>query len=151
MHLSEYTSTQLVPAELQVHIDNTVSVGSFVAVLDEDTDKKYHIAKVLDVAEQQTTLHYYATKGNRLRGAIWRPVYTIPRTNTVVMDHAPDTINRNHVHYTGVIPTRPIDDSLIILPNVGMTPRLRVNARCREILLTKTGYSHHIYGRTWSV
>ena len=148
MHISPYSSTQRVPAELQLHIDNTVSVGSYVALLDKSTDMKYHIAKVLDVGEISTTLHYYASKGRRLREAIWRPLYAHPRSNVVVME-MPDTIIRNHLQYTGTIDTRPLGDSLIILPNIGMTDRNRINVRTRTILTSKVGYAHHRITTTW--
>ena len=149
MHISPYTSNQRVPAELQLRVDNTVTPGSFVAVLDDSNDKKYHIAKVLDVGEQSTTLHYYATRARRLRDAIWRPLYAHPRSNVIVMEQ-PDTIIRNHLTYTGTIHTRPINDSLILLPNIGMTDRQRVNSRTRQILGSKSGYKHHILLRTWN-
>ena len=148
MHMSPYTSPNVVPAQLQVHIDNTVSVGTFVAVLDNSNDKRYHIAKVLDIGEHTTMLHYYGTRAPRLRNAIWHPVYTHPRTNVIIMEE-PDTIVLHHMKYTGTIDTRPIDDSLIILPNVGMTDKLRINARSRQILRSKTGYSHHRLTHTW--
>ena len=148
MHMSPYSSPNRVPAQLQVHIDNTVSVGTYVAVLDNSNDKRYHIAKVLDIGEHTTMLHYYGTKAARLRNAIWHPVYTHPRTNVIVMQE-PDTIVRHHMKYTGTIDTRPIDDSLIILPNVGITDKMRINARSRKILRSKTGYSHHRLTHTW--
>ena len=150
MHLSPYSSTRLVPGELQLHVDTDVSVGSYVAVVDNTGDKRYHIAKVLDVGEHSTVLHYCATKSHRLRDAIWKPIYTLPHSNVAVLDQ-PDTINRNHVHYTGTINTLPIGESLIILPNVGMTPRMRVNSRSHSILRTKAGYSHHRYSITWTI
>ena len=148
MHISPYTSSQPVPAEVQLRVDNTVNANTFVAVLDATNDKKYHIAKVLEVGEQSTTLHYYATKSRRLRDAIWRPLYAHPRSNVILMEQ-PDTIIRNHLRYTGTIDTRPIDDSLILLPNIGMTDRLRVNSRTRTILSRKAGYTHHRLERTW--
>ena len=70
MYMSPYTSPNVVPAQLQVHIDNTVSVGTFVAVLDNSNDKRYHIAKVLGIGEHTTLLHYYDTKVPRLRNAM---------------------------------------------------------------------------------
>ena len=45
MHISPYKSTKLVPAELQVRVDNTVTAGTFVAVLDSTHDRRFHIAK----------------------------------------------------------------------------------------------------------
>ena len=149
MHISPYTSSGRVPAELQLRVDTSVTPGCFVAVLDDSTDKKYHIAKVLDVGERSTTLHYYATSCRRLRDAKWRALYAHPRSN-VILREKPDTIIRNHLRYTGTIDTRHIDDSLILLPNVGMTPRSRINHRTRTILSSKTGYKHHILLRTWN-
>ena len=149
MHISPYTSSGRVPAELQLKVDTTVTPNTFVAVLDDSSDKKYHIAKVLDVGERSTTLHYYATKGRKLRGATWRGLYHHPHSNVILMEK-PDTIIRNHLRYTGTIDTRHIDDSLILLPNVGMTPRRRINIRTRQILRSKTGYSHHVLLRTWN-
>ena len=149
MHISPYTATTQVPAELQLRVDNTVTAGSYVAVLDDTNDRKYHIAKVLDVGEQSTTLHYYATKSRRLRDALWKPLYAHPRSN-VILTEEPDTIIRNNLRYTGTIDTRPINDSLILLANVGMTDRNRVMRRTRQILQRKTGYKHHILTRTWN-
>ena len=62
----------------------------------------------------------------------------------------PDTIIREDLKYTGTIDTRHIDDSLILLANVGLTDRKRINQRTRNILRTKEGYSHHVFGTTWS-
>ena len=111
----------------------TLSLSDPLVVLDNDTDSHYHIAKVVDVNENTTHLHYYATKSKRLRGAKWEPLYTLPNSNRVVTVQ-PDTIDRDCRQYMGVIDTRPIDDNLIILANVGMTDTNCVNARSRGIL-----------------
>ena len=148
MHMSPYTSSHEVPAQLQLHIDNTVSVGTYVAVLDNDNDTKYHIAKVLDINEHTTKLHYYCTKGKRLRSAKWQPLYVSPNSNMVVTVQ-PDTIDRDYRYYTGAINTLPIEESLIILANVGMTDAMRVNTRSRNILRRKTKYAHHRITFTW--
>ena len=149
MHISPYTSTTRVPAELQLRVDNTVTVGSYVAVLDDSDSKKFHVAKVLHVDEQITLLHYYATTARRLRNAIWKGLYTHPRTNVIDMQK-PDTIIRNNLRYTGTINTRPVNDSLILLANLGMTDRGRIIDRTRKVLKSKNGYSHHILRRTWN-
>merc|ERR1712159_921850 len=46
MHMNRYKALGEVPAALQVIHDTTVSVGSYVAVLDNDTDAHYHLAQV---------------------------------------------------------------------------------------------------------
>ena len=65
------------PAELKVHVDNTVSAGAYVSVLDESNDTKYHIiTKVrFDVSELTTTIHYYGVKKRRLREVICKSLY----------------------------------------------------------------------------
>ena len=124
-------------------------MGSYVAVLDETGDKNYHVAKVIDIGERTTELHYHATRGKRLRNAKWQPLYTQPHTNVTVME-LPETITRHHTLFRGIINTLPIDgDSLILLPNLGMTDKLRIGAKTRAILKNKSGYSHHRLGDTW--
>ena len=147
MHISHYKSTGQVPHQLQLHIDNSINVGSFVAVRDSQDSIYYHIAKILSVGEQATTVHYYASPEKRLRNCIWNPLYGTPGSNLVSMVE-PQNIARNNLRYTGHIDTLPIPDSLIILPNLGMTNKGRINARTRKILLSKTSpngskYKHH--------
>ena len=151
MHMSPYTSARQVPAELQLRVDNSISPGSFVAVLDSTDETRYHVAKILDVGEQSTILHYYATKCPRLRDAKWKALYAVPRSNRIVME-GPDTRIRDDLRYTGTIDTRPLEDSLILLPNIGFTPNhKRINVRTRNILNRKPGnYKHHVLMRTWN-
>ena len=148
MHMSKYTSTRPVSAKLQMYIDNSYSVDSFVAILDREHDTHYHIAKILDLGEHTTTVHYYATYGNRLRSATWKPLYQLPHTNQIVMEK-PDTINRNRTQWTGTVDTQPVGKGLIILSNIGMTANMKVNSRARKILRSMTTYSHHILTNTW--
>ena len=150
MHISPYTAEERVPAELQIRVDNSVTAGTFVAVLDETSETKYHVAKVLEVGEHTTTLHYYATRSNRrLRDCKWKALYAHPRSNVITMEQ-PDTIIRNELRYTGTIDTRPIEDSLMLLANLGLSPRGQINARTRKILRSKARYSHHVFGTTWN-
>ena len=148
MHISKYTSDQPVPANLQMYIDNSHNEGSFVAVLDDDEDTHYHIAKILSVDEHTTTIHYYATYGPRLRSAQWKPLYQLPHTNQIVMKK-PNTINRNHTQWTGNIDTLPTGEGLIILANIGMTASMKIDSRARKILRSMNKYSHHVLTHTW--
>ena len=148
MHMSKYTSTKNVPAKLQMYIDNSHNVGSFVAVKDQPEDNHYHLAKILSVDEHTTTVHYYATYGTRLRSATWKPLYQLPHTNQVVMKK-PETINREHVQWTGTVETQPTGEGLIILANVGMTPNMKIGSRSRKILTSMNDHSHHILTNTW--
>ena len=76
-------------------------------------------------------------------------MYHHPHSNEIVF-REPETITRNFRRYTGAIPTAEPEDSLIVLANVSMTDRMRVEARCREILRRKM-YAHHVLSRTWRV
>ena len=148
MHISNYTSEQSVPANLQLYIDNSFNVGSFVAFLDKADDTLYHLAKILSVDEHTTTIHYYAAYGRRLRSVTWKPLFQLPHTNQIVMSK-PDTINRDHVQWTGTIDTLPMGKGLVILANLGMTANMRINSRAFKILRSMNKYSHHILTHTW--
>ena len=147
--ISPYHSDREVAPQLQLHIDTTVSVGTYVAVIDTTGDTRYHLAQVIDIGEDQTLVHYHATRGKKLRGATWRPIYKHPNTNRYVMEE-PETINRADTRFTGTFPTRPTEDSLIILANVGMTGTMKIDARSRNILKKMNKYRHHIIQQTWN-
>ena len=147
MHINRYKAVDQVPAALQLIIDHTVSVGSYVAVLDEHDAPRYHLAQVIDITNQNTTLHYMGTKSSRLRDAKWVKLYHHPGSGEVVM-YQPRTLVRNWTRYTGVIDTREREDSLIILPNVGLTDRARINVASRNAL-ARFPQTHHVVGRTW--
>ena len=144
MHITKYKSPNEVPPSLQIVHDTTVSVGSHVAVMDNDTDTRYHIAKVTDINDQTTTLHYMATKGSQLRSAVWTYLYHHPGSGQVV-PHQPQTIARAWTRFEGRIRTQPMNDSLIIMANVGFTDRMRINAASRNIL-NRLSQRHHILG-----
>ena len=147
MHLSKYKSPDRVPGDIQVALDPEVTVGSFIALLDDTDDNRYHIAKVIDITDDNTTVHYHGTMSRQLRGAAWKPLFHHPGTNEVTL-HTPANLARGWTMFTGVIETRSLDDSLIILANLGLTDTMRLNATTRK-LLNRTKYKHHIKGRTW--
>ena len=147
MHMSKYKSPDYVPGDLQVAVDNEVTVGSFIAVLDDSEDKHYHVAKVIDITDDNTVIHYYFTKSRQLRGAKWTALFHHPGTNELV-PHEPTALVRNWARYTGTIETRSMDDSLVVLANLGLTDTFRLNAATRK-LLARTKLQHHIMGNTW--
>ena len=148
MHLSKYKSADIVPGDLQIAVDNEVTVGSFIAVLDDDSDTHYHVAKVIDITDEHTKLHYYGTKGRKLRGAKWVSLFHHPGTNEVIQHEPNHAYVRNWAMYTGTIDTRARDDSLVVLANLGLNPSMRLNAATKR-LLERTKYKHHVIGRTW--
>ena len=144
MHINRYKAADEVPPGLQLVIDDTVYVGSYVAVLDDSDATHYHLAEVLDINDQTTKLHYLATKARHLRSAIWTKLYHHPGSNEVTTEQ-PMNLIRNWMRYTGEIETKEIEDSLIILPNVGFTEMMRVNTYSRNAL-GRLPYQHHRMG-----
>ena len=149
MHMLRYRSPDEVPANLQMYIDNTISVGSYVAVLDDSEDRHYHVAQVLDITDHNTTIQYMGTGARNLRGAQWKKLYHLPGSNEISTAE-PQTIVRNWMRFTGTIRTGAGEDSLIILANLGFTGpnTMRINSRTRKIL-SRTKLRHHVIGRTW--
>ena len=127
--------------------DNTVRVNSFVAVLDDSDDQNYHVAQVVDITDNLVTLHYLGTRGSRLRSAKWAPLYH-SLDGTKLLFYTPNTITRNHRRLLGEIENKAIEDSLIILPNLGFTDHMRLSRDTVDILRRYPDYSHHVYKRT---
>ena len=148
MHLNRYKAHTEVPAELQIVVDNTVSVGSYVAVLDDDEHHHYHIAQVIDINDRETQLHYLGTKSGSIRSAVWSKLYRHPGTNRVTYNQ-PENLVRRWTRYTGSIDTKEPGDSLIIIANVGLTDRMRLN-RASTRILSRKRVIHHVMGRTWN-
>ena len=147
MHLNKYKAHTEVSAELQIVVDNTVSVGSYVAVLDDDEHHHYHIAQVIDINDRETQLHYLGTKSGSIRSAVWSKLYRHPGTNRVTYNQ-PENLVRRWTRYTGSIDTKEPGDSLIIMANVGLTDRMRLN-RASTRILSRKRVIHHVMGRTW--
>ena len=72
----------------------------------------------------------------------------LPHTNQIVMEK-PDTINRNHVQWTGTLDNTATGSDLVILANIGMTPTMKITSRTRKVLRSMNKYSHHILTTTW--
>jgi len=147
MHMNMYRSPEEVDAAIQMVHDTTVYVGSYVAVLDSTDAEHYHIAHVIDINDKLTKLHYLGTRSQYLRNAVWSKLYHHPGTNLVV-DRQPENIARDWSRFTGTVPTMFPDDSLIILANVGMTDRMRVDKYARN-KLGRLEQTHHIFMTTF--
>jgi len=148
MHMNRYKAHSEVPAELQVVVDNTVSVGSYVAVLDDDEDHRYHIAQVIDINDRETKLHYLGTRSRSIRSAVWTKLYRHPGTNRVTFNQ-PENLVRNWTRYTGSIDTKVPGESLIIMANVGLTDTMRLN-RSSSRILSRRNVTHHVMTVTWN-
>ena len=147
MHMVPYRPDDFVEHQQRAVVDNTVYLNSYVAVLDNDDDDNYHVAKVIGLTAQETTLHYMGTSSKTLRSAKWRLMYHRLDGEGLQWDN-PNTITHRHTPLTGTIDTRPIEDSLIILPNLGFTEQGRLN-KDTQAVLNSYPQKHHVYRRTW--
>ena len=126
--------------------DNTVMVGSLVAVLDSAEDTHYHVAEVTDMADDLTMLRYLGTKSKTLRSAVWQYAYMSNRT-TVLKDREHPALQ--HRQLIGSVRTLPIGESLIIMPNLGLDEHMRFTKDTIEIL-KDFPEKHHVHGMTWA-
>ena len=147
MHMVPYAPDNHVEQQQRAAVDLTVYVNSHVAVLDDSEDNHYHIAKVVGLTEAETTLHYLGTTSKALRSAKWSLMYHKLGNEVGYLKHS-RAITDAHEPLLGTIPTRPMDDSLIILTNVGLTDRMRLNKDTISILKEFT-QEHHVLHRTW--
>ena len=90
----------------------------------------YHIAKVNDIGESTITVHYMGTSGSNLNSATWSLAYAKPHSGKIVF---PQNQGKN-TPLTGVITLEPDDEgrTLLIMPNVGLTPASKVVNKPRE-------------------
>ena len=148
MHMIPYRPDTVVEEEQRFIQDNSVTVGSYVAVMDDSEDDHYHIAKVIEMTDDLTTLHYLGTGSKTLRSAAWKPMYHDAITGVGYKYYDQRTMDRDWKRLTGSIDTRPIEDSLIILPNVGFNEYMRLSKDTQQILNTFR-QKHHVHKRTW--
>ena len=158
MHMHHYRPDQHVLYEQQAVHDNSVMVGSFVAVLDTAGDAHYHVAKVTDITETCTKLHYLGTQSTQLRSAVWRFLFHPKRQGRRVRNRGrppQETYLQNAREkgypnpLVGDIDTLPIGESLIVLPNLGFSDRMQLS-KDSILLLRELPYKHHVLLKTWS-
>ena len=147
MHLKPYSPDDHLEHQQRAVVDNTVYVNSYVAVMDDTDDNNYHVAKVIGLTNAETTLHYMGTGSKALRSAKWRLMYH-KLDNTGYRYYDPNVITQAHEPLTGTIDTRPIEDSLIILPNLGFNNHAQLNKDTVQVLKTFP-LRHHVFKHTW--
>jgi len=147
-HLTPYRARGEVPPALQVAHDDSVWVGSYVAVQDNSEDNYFHIGQVIDITDQLTTIHYMGTRSRNLRSAVWKKLYHHPGTRQVVNEQ-PENLIQNWTRFTGEVPTQHRNDSLIVLSNLGFIKNGILNAVSRN-MLSRLPLGHHIMRRTWN-
>ena len=117
----------------QLITDTTVTKDSFIAVLDDVDDQRYHLAKVIDIHDDLVTVHYYATRSQNIVNAVWKPLWMTPRRKEVTWVE-PQGINKESLRFTGTFSIADDKDDLIILSNVGLTEGNRIKSVSRKAL-----------------
>jgi transposase InsO family protein len=148
MHLNPYTPDLQVIEEQRAVQDNSITVNSYIAALDGAEHDNYHIAQVIDITDDLLTLHYMGTGSNNLRSAIWKYMYHNPN-GVGVKYFNPNTMTAENSRFTGTIENLALEDSLIILPNLGFDDRMRLSRDTIKILKTFK-WKHHIFKKTWT-
>ena len=123
--------------------------GSWVACLDDIDDKQYHIGKVLSVIDDNIRVHYFGTKGPNLMHAVWLPLWRSYPSQEITVTKPINALDLDAQRLTGTWSLSTEFDNLIVMPNIGMTSGMRINAASRKSLMD-TGKSHHRFGHTWT-
>ena len=129
----------------QPEIDKDVIINDFVAMRDEEDNPhidKYHIAKVLDVNEDNIKVWYYGTYQRNIKSAKWRPIYVI---NQKYSFEKPRSIRRTEMRLTNVI-----HKDKIYLSKIQLTPKGLIIARKSQLQLSRLKLIHHQLGRTFA-
>jgi len=72
INMTPYNSDET-PHLYELTLDQTVTAGSFIAALDDDEDKLYHIAEVITVINEQIKVHCWGTTTTNIAQAKWGP------------------------------------------------------------------------------
>ena len=103
---------------------------------DDDDSKRYHLGKVINVADGNAHLHCYATAGKALSRAKWLPLY---QSNTG------DYSIGNTRHGDAVIDQIPVEEEEWVLHyNVQLDANKRINKRVRQQLADMSVTHHRI-------
>ena len=120
-------------------------VGSFIAYRDTDDpdsedSSRYHVGKVINVADGQAHVHCHATHGKALSRALWKPLYQ--NDNGVYAVGDPN-------HGDAVVDKIPVDEQEWVLHyNVQLNQKQRITKRSRK-QLDGMNVDHHRLGHTF--
>ena len=120
-------------------------VGAFIAYRDtddpaDDNSSRYHIGKVLNVADGQAHVHCYATHGKALSRAQWAPLF---------QNHKGAYATGDDSHGESVVDLIPVDEQEWMLHyNIELNPKGRLTKRCRKQLADKH-VQHHRLGHSF--
>ena len=99
-----------------------------IAVLDDPDDRKYHIAKVLSLADNEARVHYYGTRSKVLATAKWVKTYA-DRKDRILL-HTPRREERA-TKYTGIVP---VVQDLVLARNLRLRPNQQLTFSSAQLL-----------------
>lgn len=107
---------------------STLRVGEVIAVLDDPDDRKYHIARVLSLADNEARVHYYGTRSKVLATAKWVKTYA-DRQDRILL-HTPRREERA-TKYTGIVP---VVQDLVLARNLRLRPNQQLTFSSTQLL-----------------
>ena len=108
--------------------DQNIMPGSWVACLDDIDDKQYHIGKVLSVIDDNIRVHYFGTKSSNLMHAVSLPLWRSYPSQDITVTKPTNALDLDAQRLTGTWSLSIEFDNLIVIPNIGMTAGMRINA-----------------------
>ena len=126
-------------------LDNTIAIGTFIAYRYKLTEKHYHIAKIIDITDGIATMWHHYTRSNQIKTAIWKPLYILPRTNTLSVKK-PKVLNADNQKLTSNIEVTALQ-TIQIATNIAMNKK-QITQSSIDIL-EDTKLKHHVYRKTW--
>ena len=94
-------------------------------------------------------VHYFGTKGTNLMYAVWLPLWRSYPSEEITVTKPTNALDLDAQRLTGTWSLSIEFDNLIVMPNIGMTAGMRINAASRKSLMD-TGKSHHRLGHSWT-
>ena len=146
--LRHYKATMMPRLDTGAAPDSATSFeqGAFVAYRDtddpdDDDSKRFHLGKVINVADGEAHLHCYSTTGKALSRATWHPLY---QNNKGVFRTGKAS------HGEAVVDRVPVDEETYVLHyNVQLNPDKRIDKKTRKQLQAQH-VTHHRLGHTFS-
>ena len=145
--LREYKAAAKPLLDTGVAPDSTTSFeqNAFVAYRDtddpnDDDSRRFHVGKVMNIADGEAHLHCYTTSGKALSHAKWRPLYQNSRGVFKIGD-----VN----HGETVVDRIPVDeDEWVLHYDVQLDENKRMLKRTRN-QLEVNNVTHHRFGHTF--
>ena len=126
-------------------LDNTIAIGTYIAYTYNKSDTHYHIAKIIDITEDIVTIWHMYTRSTKIKTAIWKPLYVLPKSNQISVKK-PKVLNAKNQKLTSKL-TRLNLQNKIVVTNVGIRNQQITTGSIN--ILNNTNLAHHVYRKTW--